>query len=136
MIACNACQLLATNLPVCHSCLLDLSSGPFMCVLMRLFFEVGSVMDRMGLKRLFNSQHDLRWRSWRWRLYWFSQYFRGFDVFILTSFFTRFKVQDGLQNRLNLAGLGGMLASTANMLPLESNISPSPARFNLFLKPS
>ena len=23
MIACNACQLLATNLPVCHSCLLD-----------------------------------------------------------------------------------------------------------------
>ena len=38
MIACNACQLLATNLPVCHSCLLEGFLGPLRPLLILLIF--------------------------------------------------------------------------------------------------
>ena len=40
MIACNACQLLATNLPVCHSSALELPWGRFISMLICVIFNM------------------------------------------------------------------------------------------------
>ena len=52
MIACNACQLLATNLPFCHALPSPPFLGPSISMLM-------SVIVQVGVKSVINSQHDL-----------------------------------------------------------------------------
>ena len=105
MIACNACQLLATNLPVCHRPPREASLGPFMSILTGLFLRLGAIAVQVGFKRLFNSQHDLLWRCLTCSLYCNLQSILGFGVSMLLRFFTRFEAQDGSQIRLNLVGL-------------------------------
>ena len=50
MIACNACQLLATNLPVCHSCVFAPFLGPLRPLLILLIFILSAMVVQVGVK--------------------------------------------------------------------------------------
>ena len=119
MIACNACQLLATNLPVCHSCLLALSLWPFKCFLRSFFL----VFVRLLFIALFCYLSTViltllpRWS--KCRLYWFLQYFFGFGLLMLSWFFKWFEVQKRVKIRLNLVYLVASVRYLELMLSLS-----------------
>ena len=123
MIACNACQLLATNLPVCHSCPLDAFCGLQDVIFLRVDGMLKRVFFLACFNILFHSYHDLLWRSTRCRLYCILQSIRGIGMFSSASIFVRIKPVHRLKIRLNLVGFRSMLASEVIMLPFESNMA-------------
>ena len=109
MIACNACQLLATNLPVCHRALREASLARFRWLGWELkrprvdtscrrwkTYLASLIMTRLG-------------RCLRWRLYRNLQVIRGLDLSVLCWCFIRFEAQKGPHVRFNLVGLAAIM---------------------------
>ena len=116
MIACNACQLLATNLPVCHSCVLE----ALLSTIDGFFFHLEVILKRYLTKLLsidMLSSNMTSLKRWpRGRLICNLQHFVDFISVILHAFFTPFEAQDGLQNRLNLVCLRVLVGLSSSYL--------------------
>ena len=83
-----------------------------------LLVILSRVLFKLSLSDPFNSQHDLLWRCPKARLICILQHFIDFTSVILHSFFTRFELQNGAKIRLNLVGLGGIMAHVKVMFAL------------------
>ena len=118
MIACNACQLLATNLPLCHRCLREASRARFGWLVWDLKRSRADSSYRRGQRVVASLIMTPLWRCLRWRLYCILQYNRGLDLFLLCWFFSRFYLQDGFENRLNLVWWGSIMGHLELILKL------------------
>ena len=109
MIACNACQLLATNLPICHGSSSRPFLGPSISLLTRLVFNMTRSSFRLVSRDVSSSMMRRLGRWPRRRSPRILRVIRGFDLSVLRWCFSRFEVGCRGNVRLNLVELGAIM---------------------------
>ena len=119
MIACNACQLLATNLPVCHSCLPQGSLGLLRAAMFGFFLMLVRLLFKCLLSYPFLYEVSGCLTSLRCRSHCKIRYIRHFDLLTFFLFFCCFFELRWTKFWLNLVGVLLILAHVIDMLRLR-----------------
>ena len=105
MIACNACQLLATDLPFCHGPSSRPFLGPSISILMSVMFKMMGFLFELVSRDSSTSNMTPLGRWPRWRSPRILRIIRGFDLSVLRWCFIRFEARFRGHVRLNLVEL-------------------------------